>query len=117
MTVIYFRSGPPPRYVRASHYAYTFTKLGSVEAIAGQWWTRYSRRTAFYDNFMSNDKARLPNRNNYLILSKSVKYVAQFSGPKFKRFCRSYIGQYMPPLSLESIGPLYDYFGWDHELD
>ena len=30
----------PPRYIRARHYKYMFTALGSPEASAGQWWNR-----------------------------------------------------------------------------
>ena len=63
------RAGPPPRFVRASHYSYRYTKIGSEEAMSGHWWIR------------------------------------------------DYIGQYMQPLSLESIDPLYTYFGWDQELE
>ena len=30
----------PSRYIRAEHYLYEFTKIGSKEAKSGQWWTR-----------------------------------------------------------------------------
>ena len=30
----------PPRCIRAQHYKYTFTALGSPEARSGQWWNR-----------------------------------------------------------------------------
>jgi hypothetical protein len=64
----FFRAGPPPRYVRASHYAYSYAKIASVEEANGQWWTR------------------------------------------------TYIGQYMLPLNIQAIDPLYTYFGWENEL-
>ncbi|XP_062508003.1 lipase maturation factor 1-like isoform X3 [Corticium candelabrum] len=35
-----FAGGDPPRYVRAEHYHYEYTKVGSEEAAAGQWWNR-----------------------------------------------------------------------------
>lgn len=33
-------SSPFFRFVRALHYRYEYTKLGSKEAASGQWWTR-----------------------------------------------------------------------------
>ncbi|BFZ13139.1 hypothetical protein BsWGS_16177 [Bradybaena similaris] len=35
-----FHGRPPPKYVRAEHYKYKFTKIGSQEAQSGQWWKR-----------------------------------------------------------------------------
>jgi len=35
-----FADGKPPRYIRAEHYIYEFTKIGSKEAKQGQWWKR-----------------------------------------------------------------------------
>ena len=35
-----FHGGKPPRFVRARHYKYTFTAMGSAEADSGQWWNR-----------------------------------------------------------------------------
>ncbi|XP_065065932.1 lipase maturation factor 1-like [Rhopilema esculentum] len=35
-----FKNGKPPRYVRAEHYLYEFTKIGSQEAARGLWWKR-----------------------------------------------------------------------------
>ena len=41
-----YRTGPPPRYIRASHYAYSYAKLGTAEADRnGQWWTRTYKGT------------------------------------------------------------------------
>ncbi len=35
------RHAAPPRYARASHYAYLYAKLGTdVADTNGQWWTR-----------------------------------------------------------------------------
>ncbi|KAG1701400.1 Lipase maturation factor 1 [Nymphon striatum] len=35
-----FEGRKPPRYVRAEHYKYTFTKVGSKSAADGKWWKR-----------------------------------------------------------------------------
>lgn len=35
-----FDGANPPKYIRAEHYRYTFTKLGSRAALAGKWWNR-----------------------------------------------------------------------------
>ena len=31
---------PGNRYIRARHYRYEFTEVGSVEALRGNWWRR-----------------------------------------------------------------------------
>lgn len=33
----------PPRFVRALHYEYKFTRAGDPDARAGRWWTRRYR--------------------------------------------------------------------------
>ncbi|CAL1540716.1 unnamed protein product [Lymnaea stagnalis] len=35
-----FHGRPPPKFVRAEHYRYVFTKIGSPEAKSGHWWKR-----------------------------------------------------------------------------
>ncbi|GFR69248.1 lipase maturation factor [Elysia marginata] len=35
-----FHGRPPPKYIRADHYKYSFPKLWSTEARKGQWWKR-----------------------------------------------------------------------------
>ncbi|XP_059154245.1 lipase maturation factor 1-like [Physella acuta] len=35
-----FSGRSPPKYVRAEHYRYVFSKIGSPEAKLGQWWKR-----------------------------------------------------------------------------
>lgn len=38
-----FQDTGPPKFVRAQHYLYKYTKIGSEEAKKGQWWTRQLR--------------------------------------------------------------------------
>ncbi|XP_038064313.1 lipase maturation factor 1-like [Patiria miniata] len=35
-----FQNGNPPRFVRALHYRYQYTKIGSKQSQEGAWWTR-----------------------------------------------------------------------------
>ncbi|PIK48545.1 putative lipase maturation factor 1 [Apostichopus japonicus] len=35
-----FKGGEPPKFVRAQHYRYRYTEIGSEEAEKGQWWRR-----------------------------------------------------------------------------
>ena len=35
-----FDGKDPPKWIRAKHYRYTFTKIGSKQAKSGQWWKR-----------------------------------------------------------------------------
>lgn len=35
-----FEGTDPPKYIRAEHFRYTYTKIGSRAALAGKWWNR-----------------------------------------------------------------------------
>lgn len=59
-----FEGREPPKFIRAEHYRYRYTKIGSSEAAKGAWWKR------------------------------------------------TYIGNYMPPISLESVKPILRQMGW-----
>ncbi|KAK7498343.1 hypothetical protein BaRGS_00010297 [Batillaria attramentaria] len=59
-----FEGQNPPRFIRAEHYRYHYTKIGSSEAAKGAWWRR------------------------------------------------KYIGNYLPPISLESARPILKQMGW-----
>ncbi|GFN93000.1 lipase maturation factor [Plakobranchus ocellatus] len=59
-----FHGRPPPKYVRADHYRYIYSKLWSTEARNGQWWKR------------------------------------------------KYIGQYLPPVSLDMLRGAITNMGW-----
>ncbi|KAK7110005.1 lipase maturation factor 1-like [Littorina saxatilis] len=59
-----FEGRDPPKFIRAEHYRYRFTKIGSKEAKEGAWWRR------------------------------------------------KYVGNYMPPVSLESVRPIVQQMGW-----
>ncbi|XP_064601523.1 lipase maturation factor 1-like [Liolophura sinensis] len=59
-----FQGKPPPKFIRAEHYQYRYTRIGSKAATKGQWWRR-------------------------------------------KR-----IGNYLPPVSLQSAQPIVKQMGW-----
>ena len=39
-----FHGQKPPKFVRALHFDYKFTKLGDTSAKAGKWWTRKAKK-------------------------------------------------------------------------
>ncbi|CAG5116368.1 unnamed protein product [Candidula unifasciata] len=51
-----FHGRPPPKYVRAEHYKYKYTQIGSEEARSGQWWKR--KRKGSYLPAVSLDMLR-----------------------------------------------------------
>ncbi|XP_028413940.1 lipase maturation factor 1-like isoform X2 [Dendronephthya gigantea] len=57
-----FKNGPPPRYIRAEHYLYEFTKFGSPEARDGKWWSRRKIATYFHPFSMKDIKDYLRNQ-------------------------------------------------------
>ncbi|XP_028406476.1 lipase maturation factor 1-like isoform X1 [Dendronephthya gigantea] len=57
-----FKNGPPPRYIRAEHYLYEFTKFGSPEARDGKWWSRRKIATYFHPFSMKDVKDYLRNQ-------------------------------------------------------
>merc|ERR1719296_119574 len=59
-----FLGQKPPLFVRAKHFKYTFTELGSKAAQEGKWWNR------------------------------------------------KLIGDYVPPVNLETLKEIYKQFGW-----